>query len=322
MTFPSPPLILTKERQAFLNDVVWGLRQNQKQLACKYFYNERGSQLFDDICQLEEYYPTRTETALLKAHSEEISNLIGSGVCLIEYGCGSLVKTRILINALDRPFLFVPIDISEDHLLRSAQELASQYKELKVFPKVADFTQTIVLPEQINSNDIKCIGFFPGSTIGNFNHGEAIKFLQRVSETVGQGGGLLIGVDMKKSAKTLVRAYDDAAGITAAFNLNLIERINQELEGDFDVSAFKHQARYNRLEGRIELHLVSLKQQNVHIQGFDFSFDKGETIHTENSYKYHPKEFGALAERGGFTAVKTWVDKKKLFSLHYLTVSP
>jgi dimethylhistidine N-methyltransferase len=226
-----------------------------------------------------------------------------------------------LLDALDCPFLFVPIDISEKHLLRSAKNLSDQYQGLKVLPQVADFTQAMVLPKQIRSKDIKCVGFFPGSTIGNFDHKEAVKFLQGVSETVGQGGGLLIGVDMKKEPEILIRAYDDNAGVTAAFNLNLIERINQELGGNFDVSAFKHQALYNHVQGRIELHLVSLKQQTVHIQNFDFSFDINETIHTENSYKYHIKEFSSLAERAGFTTVKSWVDENKLFSIHYLKVS-
>ena len=322
MKLQSETLTITDENQVFLEDVLWGLRQSQKQLACKYFYDERGSKLFDEICQLEEYYPTRTETALLNTFGKEIAGLIGSGVCLIEYGCGSLIKTRILIDALVRPSLFVPIDISEDHLLRAAQELAKKYTKLEILPQVADFTQAMVLPKQIRSKDIKCVGFFPGSTIGNFDHKQAVKFLRGVSETVGQGGGLLIGVDMKKDPETLIRAYDDNAGVTAAFNLNLIERINQELGGNFVISAFKHQTLFNVLKGRIELYLVSLKQQTVHIQGFDFSFKKGETIHTENSYKYHTKEFKALAKLAGFDTVKTWVDEKKLFALYYLVVSP
>jgi dimethylhistidine N-methyltransferase len=309
---------LKKEQKAFLKDVIWGLRQRQKQLDCKYFYDERGSKLFDDICQLEEYYPTKTETALLKIYSKEISSQIGSGVCLIEYGCGSLVKTRILLDALDSPFLFIPIDISEEHLLHAAQDLATQYQELKVLPQVADFTQTMVLPKQARSKNMKCVGFFPGSTIGNFNHNEAVKFLSGISKTVGEDGGLLIGVDMKKDREILIRAYDDKSGVTASFNLNLILRINQELGGNFDVSAFKHKALYNETKGRIELHLVSLKQQTVNVQGFKFTFKKGETIHTENSYKYHTKEFTSLAEEAGFTTIKTWVDEKQLFSLHYL----
>lgn len=321
MTLEITPITLNKEKKTFLKDVVWGLGQPQKQLACKYFYDERGSKLFDDICQLEEYYPTRTETALLQKYGKEIANYIGSKVCLIEYGCGSLVKTRILIDALDQPFLFIPIDISEEHLLRASQNLAKQYQKLKVLPQVADFTKSMVLPRQARSKNNKCVGFFPGSTIGNFNPTEAIKFLRGISKTVGQNGGLLIGVDLKKDTEILVRAYDDSSGVTASFNLNLIERINHELGGNFDVSAFKHQALYNELKGRMELHLVSQKKQTVNIQIYNFSFEKNETIHTENSYKYHTKEFSSLAEKAGFTTIKTWVDEKQLFSLHYLEAS-
>tara|TARA_B100001142_G_scaffold214888_1_gene212987 strand:+ start:147 stop:1103 length:957 start_codon:yes stop_codon:yes gene_type:complete len=312
------PMALNNDDKAFLKDVVWGLKQNQKQLACKYFYNERGSKLFDAICLLEEYYPTRTETALLKTYGKEIASYIGPEVCLIEYGCGSLVKTRILIDALERPCLFIPIDISEEHLLRASQNLASQYHELEILPHVADFTKPMVLPKQARYKNIKCVGFFPGSTIGNFSPSEAIKFLKGMAKTIGQGGGLLIGVDMKKDEKILVQAYDDNSGVTASFNLNLIERINQELGGNFDVSAFKHKANYNNIKGRIELFLVSLKKQTVRIQNFEFSFEKNETIHTENSYKYHINEFISLAERAGFFTIKTWVDEKNLFSLHYL----
>ena len=311
-------MTLNKEKKAFLKDVVWGLRQRQKQIACKYFYDERGSKLFDDICRLEEYYPTRTETALLKTYGKEISNYIGPEVCLIEYGCGSLIKTRILIDALERPFLFIPIDISEEHLLRASQDLATQYQELIVLPQVADFTKPIVLPNRARSKNLKCVGFFPGSTIGNFSPIEAINFLKSISKTIGPNGGLLIGVDMKKDAKILIQAYDDNSGVTASFNLNLIKRINKELGGDFDISTFRHRAIYNDIKGRIELHLVSLKKQIVKIQNFEFSFEKNETIHTENSYKYHKREFTSLAEQAGFLTIKTWVDEKKLFSIYYL----
>ncbi len=316
------PSILPEDSQAFCDDVVHGLTQPQKELACKYFYDEQGSKLFDAICRLEEYYPTRTETALLETYATEIAGLIGPGVCLIEYGCGSLVKTRLLIDALDRPSQFVPIDISEDHLLRSAGELAEDYPNLDVLPQVADFTQALALPKMMSGKEAKRVGFFPGSTIGNFDHEAAVGFLQGVSETLGEGGGLLIGVDLKKDTDILVQAYDDAAGVTAAFNLNVIERINRELGGDFDVSAFRHQALFNAREGRIEMYLVSLKQQTVHIQGFDFAFAEGETIHTENSYKYHIKEFETLAAKAGFATVKTWVDENDLFSVNYLTVTP
>jgi dimethylhistidine N-methyltransferase len=309
------------ERQEFLNDVVWGLSQPQKQLACKYFYDERGSKLFDAICRLDEYYPTRTETALLDTYAGEIAGLIGPGVCLIEYGCGSLAKTRLLIDALERPSLFVPIDISGAHLVQSAEALAKDCPDLDIRPLVADFTQALALPEQVYADEARRVGFFPGSTIGNFDHPAAVAFLRNVCETVGEGGGLLIGVDLKKDEEILIRAYDDAAGVTAAFNLNIIERINRELDGDFDVSAFRHRAVYNRRQGRIEIYVVSLRDQSVHIQGCDFDFAEGETIHTENSYKYDIEEFEALAATAGFSSVKTWVDDNDLFSLHYLEVN-
>ena len=312
------PLVLKKEKRVFLEDVIWGLSQNQKQLNCKYFYDERGSKLFDDICNLEEYYPTRTEIALLNLYGKEIADYIGSDICLIEYGCGSLLKTKILIDALEKPRLFIPIDISEEHLLKSAENLSTKCKGLKILPHVADFTQTMDLPKQIYTEDNRCVGFFPGSTIGNFNHDDAISFLKGVAKTVGRGGGLLIGVDTKKDTKTLINAYDDKAGVTAAFNLNIIKRINHELGGNFDVAAFNHKVVYNKFEGRIELYLESLKKQMVQIQNFEFSFNKGETIHTENSYKYYTEEFTSLAKNAGFFSVKTWVDENQLFSLHYL----
>ena len=215
---------VAQEHQTFCDDVLSGLSQPQKELPCKYFYDEHGSKLFDKICRLDEYYPTRTEMALLGSNGEEIADLIGPGVCLIEYGCGSLDKTRLLIDALDRPSLFVPIDISEDHLINSARALAEDYQELDVRPLVADFTQTLDLPQEVEEGSTKRVGFFPGSTIGNFDHQAAEIFLRTVFETIGEGGGLLIGVDMKKNEETLIRAYDDAEGVTAAFNLNVIER--------------------------------------------------------------------------------------------------
>ena len=305
--------------KSFLDDVLSGLGAKQKQLPCKYFYDRKGSQLFDAICRVEEYYPTRTETALMQTHAREMADHIGAGVSLIEYGCGSLVKTRLLLDALDEPSMFVPIDISEEHLMRSAAALDRDYPGLDVFPVVADFTKPVPLPEEAENRKNKRVGFFPGSTIGNFDHEGAANFLETVAETVGQGGGLLIGVDLKKDEKTLLRAYDDAEGVTARFNLNIIERINRELDGDFDTGAFRHEARYDEKEGRIEMHLVSRRDQTAHVQGHPFRFREGESIHTENSYKYHDEEFQELAAGRGFRAVQTWVDNNNLFSLHYLT---
>lgn len=245
----------------FRDDVFEGLSKPQKELPCKYFYDAKGSELFNKICELEEYYPTRTETALLKAHGPEMADLIGPGACLIEYGCGSLVKTRILLDALKDPGVFVPIDISEQHLIRSARELADEYDGLDISPLVADFTKPVTLLDKVSGGAARHAGFFPGSTIGNFDHDGAKIFLKTIAETVGPGGALLIGVDLKKDEAILRQAYDDAAGVTAAFNLNILARINRELDGDFDLSGFSHLARYNADKGRIEMHLLSEKQQ-------------------------------------------------------------
>ena len=310
---------LSDSLKTFRDDVFKGLAGPEKTLPCKYFYDAPGSELFDKICGLDEYYPTRTETALLEKYGPEMADLIGPDVCLIEFGCGSLTKTRRLLEALDRPALFVPIDISEDHLLRSAESLAADFQGLDVQPVVADFTRPVDLPEQARSGGQKRVGFFPGSTIGNFDHDGAVEFLKTIAEMVSGGGGLLIGADLKKDEDILVRAYDDEEGITEAFNLNIIERINRELGGDFDVSQFRHLALYNRRLGRIEIYLESQKDQTVHIQGRDFKFREGETIHTENSYKYHVEEFSALAQSAGFETEKIWVDGGNLFSIHYLT---
>ena len=306
--------------KSFRDDVFEGLSREQKELPCKYFYDDRGSELFNTICGLDEYYPTRTETALLQAHGREMADLIGPSVCLIEFGCGSLLKTRLLLDALRSPAAFVPIDISADHLLQSAAALAADYPNLEVLPVVADFTRPVKLPDKARKASENRIGFFPGSTIGNFDHAGAADFLATVADMVGGGGALLIGVDLKKDEDILVRAYDDAQGVTAAFNRNVLERINRELGGCFDIETFRHRALYNGAEGRIELHLVSEKDQTVTVHDRDFTFTKGETIHTENSCKYHVEEFSSLAAGAGFRSARTWVDGAGLFSLHYLTL--
>ena len=306
--------------KSFRDDVFEGLSRQQKELPCKYFYDNRGSELFNTICGLDEYYPTRTETALLQAHGREMADLIGPGVCLIEFGCGALLKTRLLLDALRSPAAFVPIDISADHLLQSAAALAADYPNLEVLPVVADFTRPVKLPDKAQKASENRIGFFPGSTIGNFDHAGAADFLATVADMVGGGGALLIGVDLKKDEDILVRAYDDAQGVTAAFNRNVLERINRELGGCFDIETFRHRALYNGAEGRIEMHLVSEKDQTVTVHDRDFTFTEGETIHTEDSYKYHVEEFSSFAARAGFRSARTWVDGDGLFSLHYLTL--
>ena len=306
--------------KSFRDDVFEGLSREQKELPCKYFYDDRGSELFNTICGLDEYYPTRTETALLRAHGSEMADLIGPGACLIEFGCGSLLKTRLLLDALRSPAAFVPIDISADHLMQSVAALAADYPDLEVWPVVADFTCPVRLPDKVRKARKNRVGFFPGSTIGNFDHAGAADFLATVADMVGGGGALLIGVDLKKDEDILVLAYDDAQGVTAAFNLNVLERINRELGGGFDTTAFRHRALYNGAEGRIEMHLVSTRDQTVTVHDRDFTFTEGETIHTENSYKYHVEEFSSLAAGAGFRTARTWVDGDEMFSLHYLTL--
>ena len=306
--------------KSFRDDVFEGLSRKQKELPCKYFYDDRGSELFNTICDLDEYYPSRTETALLQAHGSEMADLIGPGVCLIEFGCGSLLKTRLLLDALTSPAAFVPIDISADHLMLSAAALAADYPDLEVLPVVADFTRPVQLPDKVRKAKGERVGFFPGSTIGNFDHAGAADFLATVADMVGGGGALLIGVDLKKDEEILVRAYDDAQGVTAAFNRNVLERINRELGGCFDIETFHHRALYNGAESRIEMHLVSTREQTVTVLDRDFTFREGETIHTENSYKYHVEEFSSLAAGTGFRTARTWVDGDGLFSLHYLTL--
>jgi dimethylhistidine N-methyltransferase len=314
------PFDLPAERRAFRDDVLRGLAGPRKHLPCKYFYDAEGSRLFDAICELEEYYPTRTEIGLLKRHGAEMAALIGPGATLIEFGCGSLVKTRLLLDALTAPRVLVPIDISRDHLLRGAAALDADYPGLAVLPVVADFARSVPLPAAALAAGGRRAVFFPGSTVGNFDPPAVAEFLGRVAAMVGTGGGLLIGVDLKKDAATLVRAYDDAAGVTAAFNLNILARINRELAGDFDLDGFRHRALYDAERGRIEMHLESRRDQTATVLGRPFRFAAGETIHTENSYKYRVEEFAALAAGRGFAVERAWLDDERLFSLLYLTV--
>ncbi len=311
-------LDIPAETRVFRDDVFRGLAGPRKSLPCKYFYDAEGSRLFDAICGLDEYYPTRTEIGLLKAHGAEMAALIGPGASLIEFGCGSLVKTRLLLDALAAPAVFVPIDISRDHLLGGAAALDADYRNLAVLPVVADFTRPVTLPAAAWAANGKRVVFFPGSTIGNFDPPAVAEFLDRVAAMVGPGGALLIGVDLKKDEQTLVRAYDDGAGVTAAFNLNILARINRELAGDFDLGGFRHRALYDNHQGRIEMHLVSRRDQTATVLGRPFRFRAGEAIHTENSYKYRVDEFAALAAGHGFAAERTWVDPARLFSLLYL----
>jgi len=303
----------------FLDDVLDGLAQGQKKLSSKYFYDERGSQLFDDICELPEYYPTRTETALLETHAAEFAELIGPNASVVEFGSGSSTKIRILLDALETPAAYIPVDISREYLLESAKALADVYPDLPVVPIAADYTQPFDLPEI--SGEAARIGFFPGSTIGNFTRTGAADFLRAAATDLGTDNGLLIGVDLRKDEGVLHAAYNDVAGVTAEFNLNVLRRVNRELGGDFDLDAFSHDARWVPEKGRIEMHLVSDRDQQVRVNDHSFVFAAGETIHTEDSHKYDIEEFHALAAEAGWRAFRHWTDADDLFSLHYLRVA-
>lgn len=302
--------------EAFQRDVLDGLAASPRRIPPKYFYDAEGSRLFDAICGLEEYYPTRTETALLAARAEAIAGLIGPGACLVEFGSGSSVKTRILLDALPSPAAYIPVDISRSHLLESARALAADYPEIPVTPVCADYTGPFALPDAARGKALT--GFFPGSSIGNFQPAEAVAFLRQAAEGLGHGSGMIVGVDLKKDESVLHAAYNDSRGVTAAFNRNLLVRINRELGGDADLDGFAHEARYNANRGCIEMYLVSRRHQTVTIAGRAFEFTAGERIHTEDSFKYTVAEFQALAAQGGWTPAHVWVDPDNLFSVHYL----
>ncbi|MBP2310933.1 L-histidine N(alpha)-methyltransferase [Azospirillum soli] len=300
----------------FLADVLDGLSRPRKSLPCKYFYDREGSALFDAICTLDEYYPTRTETALLHDRAAEIAGLAGPGATLVELGSGSSVKVRILLDALDDPAMYVPVDISREHLVAAAARLAGDYPAVTVVPVAADYVRGFALPRGVRPE--RTVVFFPGSTIGNFRPAEALTFLRGLGQRLGVGARLLIGVDLRKDRRILEAAYNDAAGVTAAFNMNLLARINRELSGTFDLTRFAHRAHYDAVRGRIEMHLESLVPQTVRVAGRPFRFAAGETIHTENSYKYSIGGFRRMAARAGWATERSWTDADGLFSLHWM----
>lgn len=308
------------EADSFLDDVLAGLSATHKTLPCKYFYDETGSRLFEKICELESYYPTRVELAILEQHAKEMTAPFGERAVLLEYGCGALVKVRLLLDAMTTPAVFVPIDISGDHLRAAAEELDAAYPGLRVRPIVADFTQALALPEDVAELSGARAGFFPGSTIGNFEAAAARDFLARAAQTLGSGGWLLIGADLVKDEDVLLRAYDDPEGVTAAFNLNVLRRMREELGARLDLDGFRHKAVWNAERSRIEMHLESLGPQSIVVGGRQFRFAAGETIHTENSHKYTADSFRALAEASGFRPVCMWTDPKAWFSVHLLRV--
>jgi L-histidine N-alpha-methyltransferase len=299
----------------FRQDVIAGLSLPQKALPPKHFYDAAGSRLFERICRLPEYYPTRTELAITRARLGAIARFAGSGGVLLEYGSGESLKTRLLLRAL-RPSVYMPVDISEDALRQAVAKLRRAFPGLRIAPLAGDFSRPLDLP-RFRGRDRRVV-YFPGSTIGNLTPQEAQAFLRMTRGQVGPRGAMLVGVDLKKDANLLHAAYNDSRGVTAAFNLNLLSRINRELGGDFDLRRFAHYAFYNAPLGRVEMHLASLRAQTVNVGDHRFAFERGETIHTENSYKYSIESFQALAAESGFRGAKVWTDRKGLFSLHGL----
>jgi len=310
---------LSPDTGDFRGEVIAGLSQPQKTLAPKFFYDERGSQLFEAICELPEYYPTRTEIALMRERAPEMAQRIGPDCVLIEYGSGSGRKTRILVEALE-PVAYVPIDIASRQLEDYSAEFARGFPNVEVIAVCADYSRPFALPGLERFRQHRRAIYFPGSTIGNFTVSEALAFLRNACTVARPGGAMLVGVDLKKDPAVLHAAYNDARGITAQFNLNLLERINRELGANIDIDAFRHLAFYNAEAGRIEMYLESLRDQRVAIGNRVFTFRRGETIHTENSCKYSIAEFQDLARNAGFVPQACWTDAQNLFSVHYLTV--
>lgn len=298
----------------FHEALIAGLAQSPKKIPCKYLYDDIGAQLFDEICTLPEYYPTRTENALLRAHAAEISDLAGSGAEIMEFGAGSGDKIRILLDVFHRPHAYMPVDFSITWLDRLAERLREDYPALQVHPVIGDFTRSLRWPL---ASRAPRLGFFPGSTIGNFTPPEAHQFLSRAAAIL-DGGALLIGVDLVKDPAILHAAYNDRAGITAAFNLNLLSRANRDAGADFDPARFFHYAFYNVAQMRIEMYLISAMQQKADVSGRSFAFSQGEAILTEYSYKYTVDGFQELATSAGFIPRKSWCDPDGLFSLHWL----
>ncbi len=308
------------ERSDFAEDVLEGLTAMPKHVAAKYFYDAAGSLLFERITELPEYYPTRCEMGILREHAADIARLIPQGSALVEFGSGSNKKARILLDAAPVLAAYVPVDICGEMLEQEAAELRPDFPQFKVLPVTADICFPFDLPDEAKAAPSR-VGFFPGSTIGNFEPHEAAAFLRNAGNILGPGAKLLIGVDLIKSADVLNAAYNDAEGVTAKFNRNLLTRINRELGGTFKLDTFEHHAFYNRERNRVEMHLASLKRQKVKVAGETIDFRAGETIHTENSYKYSVESLGALARGVGWTASGAWLDARQYFSIQAFTLA-
>jgi len=302
----------------FQKDVLHGLKSSPKRLSPKYFYNERGSELFEQICTLEEYYPTRTEIKILESSIEEISRHLGPDCLLFEFGSGSSTKTRILLDHLQRLSAYLPIDISGDFLLLTAARLRSSYPTLHISPIISDFSKPLPISDLILPVARHRAGFLPGSTLGNFAPEDACRFLASTADLLGQDGHLLIGLDLVKEVSVLEAAYNDARGVTSEFNLNVLHRIKTELGSDVEIESFSHKAFFNPAESRIEMHLYSRKEQSFEVAGEKIWFQKGESLHTENSYKYTPERFESLANNAGFEVVQMWTDPQKYFGVFLL----
>jgi len=306
---------------ALVEDVLRGLHSTPKRLSPTYLYDERGSQLFDQICELPEYYPTRTETAILAANAADIASCIGDNALLVELGSGASTKTRLLLDRLPNLAGYVPVDISRSHLMAAAQRISAAYPRLEVLPACADFTQTFPLPKPTRA-PARVVVFFPGSTIGNFDTPAAIDLLKVTRRMAGTDGALVIGFDLVKNPAVLERAYDDSAGVTAAFNLNVLRRLNRELGANFDLRHFRHQALWVPAASRIEMHLVSTIGQEVAIAGEVLSFAENEHLITEHCHKYTPASFAAQAGAAGWKAERTWSDEQNYFNVQYLDQRP
>ena len=299
-----------------IHEIVAGLSQPQKTISPKYFYDERGSRLFDKITELPEYYLTDAELEIMRANVSEMAALVGKTASLIEFGSGSSLKTRILLEHLDDLAAYVPVDISEDHLWSSARQLRAEFPGLDVLPVVADFTRTFSLPTP-KVMPLKNVVYFPGSTIGNFEHDAAMNLLRVMHQEAGDGGAMLIGVDLQKDARIIQHAYNDDDGVTAEFNLNMLRHLNRSYGANFDLDSFEHSAVYDEDEGRVVIELISQAEQTVEVGNAEIELADGETILTEYSHKYTLAGFASMAEAAGFTVAKVWTDKEALFSVQY-----
>ncbi len=313
MNISNKAVTLDRHRNAFLTDIITGLSHCRKNLPCRWLYDNVGSELFEEITLLPEYYPTRTESAILLDNASAMADFAGSGATLLEYGAGAGIKTETLIAALCAPQRYIPIDIAGEFLGQTVSRIRQRFPELHVEPVISDFMVDFELPAALPEG--RRVAFFPGSTIGNLDVAEAGMFLRRMRRHVGLDGAAIIGFDLKKDTQTMLAAYDDAQGVTAQFNLNLLARINRELGGDFVLSGFRHSARWNDAESAVEMHLVSQVAQTVTIDRLSYEFEAGETIHTESSRKYSLEDFAALATINGWRVEQIWSDQRRLFGV-------